>query len=82
MRVCEQPCVCGLPLRLDPRLCASLGLPASARHLAAAAAQLKKGASLPPLPVWVVDLDSLTWTPLATTGQVPSARGGHTVRAT
>lgn len=43
--------------------------------------QLKKGEKLPLLPVWVVDLDTMTWTSLVTTGDIPTARGGHTVRA-
>lgn len=42
------------------------------------AGKLKKHEKLPPLPVWVVDLDTMTWTSLATTGDVPTARGGHT----
>jgi hypothetical protein len=42
--------------------------------------QLKKGEALPAMPAWVVDLDAMTWTPLDTTGQLPTARGGHTVR--
>jgi hypothetical protein len=40
---------------------------------------MKKGEKLPLLPVWVVDLDTMTWTSLATTGNIPTARGGHTV---
>jgi hypothetical protein len=41
--------------------------------------QMKKGEKLPLLPVWVVDLDTMTWTSLATTGDIPTARGGHSV---
>lgn len=37
----------------------------------------KKGQKLPPLPVWVVDLDNMSWTSLVTTGDIPTARGGH-----
>jgi len=41
--------------------------------------QPKKGQKLPPLPVWVVDLDNMSWTSLVTTGDIPTARGGHSV---
>lgn len=41
--------------------------------------QLKKNEKMPLLPVWVVDLDTNSWTSLATTGDIPTARGGHSV---
>jgi hypothetical protein len=41
--------------------------------------QLKKGESLPPINVWLVDLATLRWSALPTSGDVPCARGGHTV---
>lgn len=52
------------------------------RLLSAVLLQLKKNEKLPPLPVWVVDLDTMSWTSLATTGDIPTARGGHTVSNT
>ncbi|WIA35517.1 hypothetical protein OEZ86_003944 [Tetradesmus obliquus] len=40
--------------------------------------KLKKGESLPPISVWLVDLATLRWSALPTSGTVPCARGGHT----
>lgn len=42
--------------------------------------QLKKGESLPSINVWLVDLATLTWSAVKTSGKVPCARGGHSVR--
>jgi hypothetical protein len=34
---------------------------------------------MPPISVWLVDLATLRWSALPTSGDVPCARGGHTV---
>eukprot|EP00879_Flechtneria_rotunda_P022424 GHRR01023674.1.p1 GENE.GHRR01023674.1~~GHRR01023674.1.p1 ORF type:complete len:430 (+),score=138.99 GHRR01023674.1:183-1472(+) len=39
--------------------------------------KLKKGESLPQMPVWVVDLATMQWSSLTTNGDVPCSRGGH-----
>lgn len=60
-------------------LYADLVLPCTAPRCCCRFLQMRKHDKLPPLPVWVVDLDTMTWTSLATTGDIPTARGGHSV---
>ncbi len=44
------------------------------------AGKLRRGEPLPRMAAWLLDPRSLTWTALSTSGDIPCARGGHSVR--